>query len=336
MRAADRKKRIVILITLAVGISAFFVGTYRALRLPESPESPEPFVPKSQKERAGDEASKARPAPDENRLHLTVTDVQGRAERRGQGGSEWIAVKALDELFADDKLRTDKDAAVRLSINDKSRFELAGRSELSVRALTETVHKIELALGRLSVDYEASQNRMLKIVASDDAQGAVAETSAARFVVQRVNGEVTVAAKMGKVKLTAKAASVIVGPQSFSRVKEGRAPEKPEPIPISVLLKVAKPKRHGGKSTVISGKTNIGAMVYVDDEQADVDESGAFRVTIPLLPEQKRVEVVSQTVWGAAKKQVPILKPSAGAAVTGAKVKWGKARSFKKKKKGAR
>lgn len=275
-------------------------------------------------------------APVFPRPHLLVTSVNGKAESLRTGSLIWESVSAGDELFADDRLRTEKNATVRLAVDDKSRFELEGRSELNVEELTATIHQIELALGQISVDYDTSENRILKITASDELD-AVAETTAAQFVVQRVGGEVTVATQMGRVKLTAKAESVTVGPQSFSRVSKGSAPMKPEPIPMEVLLKVANPKKglERDRSTIISGRTNVGAMVLVNDEAADVDETGRFRVAVPLRPGLRQVNVVSNTAWGSAEKQVQVFTVPDDGEVTDAKVKWGTSAGSKTKKKKA-
>ncbi len=302
------------------------IVAYYTLGLPEDEESANPSVS------IGD----ARESPSSDSVgvgpRLVVTQVKGTAERLSQGSAQWVSVRAGDELAADEKLRTGKDAAVRLAVDEKSHFELAGRSELSVKELTETVHQIDLVLGKIDVDYEISDNRILKIVALDEGD-AVAETNAARFVVQNVDGEVTVAAKMGKVKLTAKAETVVLGPDMFSRVSRGEAPRKPEPIPVEVLLKVANPKRNSDleKSTMISGKTDIGAMLEIDDEPVSVDKTGRFKTAIPLVPGRNRVEVVSTTAWGRAERHVPIINTTDSAEITDAKVKWGKADGVKKK-----
>ena len=266
--------------------------------------------------------------------HLLVKEVHGAAERKQPGSMRWLQVQAGDELFADDQLRTNTNAAVRLAVDEHSRFELAGRSELSVRELTETVHKLELALGQISVDYDESHERLLKIVASDN-ENAVAETRSAQFVVQRVGDEVTVATHMGRVKLTAKKETVNVEAGSYSRVRGGSAPIKPEPIPMEVLLKVAAPKRaaSGTRSAVISGKTDVGAAVFLNNAPTPVDEKGGFRASVPLHPGRTQVNVVSRTAWGKAEEKLSVqVVPNSGE-VTDATVKWGKSASSKKKRK---
>ena len=267
-------------------------------------------------------------------IHLLVADVRGTAERKRPGRELWDRVKSGDELFADDRLRTGVEAAVRLSIDERSRFELEGRSELSVRELTETVHGLELALGQISVDYDDSPKRLLKIVVSDS-DDAVAETRAARFVVHRVGDEVTVATHMGKVKLTAKKESVEVNAGKFSQIRNGNVPIKPEPIPMDVLLKVAAPKRvaPGERSAVVAGKTDVGAAVFLNDAPATVDKSGRFRAAVPIHPGRTQVNVVSRTAWGKAEESLCVTLVPDDGKVKDATVRWGKSGPAKKKRK---
>jgi hypothetical protein len=325
LRIREQKQKILTVVAASAVLLLFVVAVYRSLKLPDEEElSP----PSTQMERPSHLNTVGAAIP-----HLTVAEMNGSAERRAVGSSMWTPVHSGDKLAADESLRTAKDATVRLEVDENSRIELAGRSELGVKELTETVHQIDLVLGKIDIDYDESENRLLKITASDDGD-AVAETNRAKFVVQNVDGELTVAAKMGKVKLTARAETVVVEPETFSRVSKGNAPMKPEPIPLDVLLKVANPTRitNREKATVISGKTNVGAMLEVNDVPAEVDESGRFRVTVPLSLGQNEVDVVSTTAWGSAKKRLPIINVSTSAEITDAKVKWGPAQKGKKKK----
>ncbi len=309
-----------IAVVLTVGIGVLF--SWLCSRVDEPPRLLVAKTPKS---------APVTPA----KTHLRVTSVNGKAECLHAGTAVWTTVSEGDELFSDDRLRTEKDAAVQLSVNDKSHFELAGRSELNVRELTETVHQIELALGRINVDYDFYEDRILKITASDELD-AVAETQAAKFVVQRVGDAVTVATQMGKVKLTAKAETVTLGPNSFSRVTKGNAPEKPEPIPLEVLLKIANPKKGPDKdrTTIISGHTDVGALVLVEDEVVDVDDTGRFRAAVPRRQGVQQVDIVSSTAWGSAEKRISVYSVPDDGEVTDAKVKWGTSAGEKKTKKG--
>lgn len=261
--------------------------------------------------------------------NLVVQSVTGTAERTAGQSQKWVPVEAGNKLLAHERIRTEENASVKLAVDDSSKIELAGRSELSVREITDTVHQIHLALGQVSVDYGKEKNRVLRI--TSEKNQAVAETREGKFVIQNADGHVSVATTNGEVALSAKDKTVIVGENSVSDVVPGQAPAAPTPIPLKVMLRVANPQKlkEQERMTTIAGKTNVGARVHVNNRSAPVDENGRFRVAIPLHVGRNNLEVTSTTTWGSAQKQLdPIVvaktEEEGTAPVDSAKVLWGK------------
>jgi hypothetical protein len=110
------------------------------------------------------------------------------------------------------------------------------------------------------------------------------------------------------------------------------------------MLRVANPKKLLDQESVatISGRTDVGARVEVNDMAAPVDPEGRFSIRIPLHPGKNPVAVVSTTAWGNAEKQLPPImvarvnqEPNT-ATVDSAEVRWGKRKSKKKQGKPAK
>ncbi|MCP4601890.1 MAG: FecR domain-containing protein [Proteobacteria bacterium] len=252
-----------------------------------------------------------------------VTSVTGLVERSEPDKENWKPVSPGDRLQIDEFVRTGMTSSVKLAFDEKSEIDLAGQSEISVQDITETIHQIKLELGRIDVNYEESGGRTLRITSTNNE--AVAETQTAKFAMQNIDGQISVATTTGEVKLTAKDKTVTVGTGEFSRVAPGQEPRPVEPIPLSVMLVVAKPGKRAQDDdvTTITGRTNIGARVNADGVQAKVNRKGRFKIVMPLRG-KKHIEVVADTVWGSAKKTIPMITVRQKATVDSAKVRWGK------------
>jgi hypothetical protein len=285
----------------------------------EGAQSPEPLAP---------------PPPQS----LLVKSVQGLVERSSVAKDLWTPVLPGNELFADERIRTDRNASVKLQADDKSRIELDGQSEISIQEITDTVHRIRLELGKLDVDYQPSESRQLKITTAKDA--GKAETRAGRFVIQNTDGKLSVATEKGEVSLSGASNTVRVGPGKLSYIMDGGNPTKPEPIPLSVMLRVANPQktRQTDRSTVIKGKTDVSATVHINDQVAEVDQNGRFQLTLPLEQGRNKIQVVATTAYGRAEKALPTVTVTnpmytkTNATVERAEVRWGTTKRKRKTK----
>ena len=74
------------------------------------------------------------------RGRATVVSVRGEVER-GKAGGAWSSVQVGQSVQADDLLRTGAHGATDLSIDGRSRVSLAESSEVSIRELTDSVHR---------------------------------------------------------------------------------------------------------------------------------------------------------------------------------------------------
>ena len=275
------------------------------------------------------------PMPSETQS-LLVKTVIGVVERSGIAENDWTPVQPGNELFADEKIRTDRNATVRLQADDASKIELAGESEISIQEINSTVHQIKLELGELNVDYRKSRNRRLKIVS--DPETGDAETRGGRFIIQKRDGKLSVATEAGDVSLNANDKTVAVGPGKLSYVLPGEAPSPPKPIPLSIMLRVANPKRlkQTERTTTIKGQTDIVAKVRINDISAPVGQDGRFEVTIPLKNGRNPIEIVATTAYGQTEKKLPtvlVVEPrlkEEPPPVESAEVKWGRKKKPKR------
>ena len=271
---------------------------------------------------------------------LLVKSVEGNVERSSVTKEKWMPVLPGNELYVDERIRTDKNSSVKLQADDKSRIELDGQSEISIQEITDTVHRIRLELGKLDVDYKPSKTRRLKITNAE--KGGEAETQSGQFVIQNNNGKLSVATEKGEVAFTGANKTVTVGPGKLSYIMEGGTPAKPEPIPLSVMLRVANPKklRQTEKSTLVKGKTDATARVQVNEEEASVDKNGNFQIKVPLAHGKNKIHVVATTTYGSTQKDLPTIVVSNSVytndtptTIERAEVKWGTKKKKRKTKK---
>jgi hypothetical protein len=302
---------IIVAVVFGIGFAVFLWMTSEELKvqppLPPREDAPPPIVPLK---------------PAEN---VEVVSVRGRVERRGSGEKEWQAVTPGDRLHKDESVKTAKDASARLKVDEKSEIDLTPRSELTVREISDTVHRFKLERGKIGVDYDVSGARVLKI--ESEKSDAVAEATAGKFVVQNSAGIVSVATTTGEVKLTAKDKTVAVTAGKTSKVLPGKAPLTVQPIPVSVMLRVAKPKKRIQRKrfTVVRGRTDVGARVRVNDIPALVDLNGRFMVTVPLRNGRNKLVVVTEDVAGNVKtRNLGVIIVDADAPIEHMDIQWGK------------
>jgi FecR-like protein len=233
-------------------------------------------------------------------VQAVVLSVQGEVER-GRDGTAWSAVEPGQTVHPDDLLRTGAHGHTDLAIGQKSRLSIGESSEVSVRELTDMVHRFRLTRGRMAAEYDREGDRVLRV--EDGAGEAVAEAKAARFSLLSTGTGIAVATASGAVDLSARRQTVEVaaGEQSFA--PRGGAPLAPTPIPTSVLLKVAN-AMPGVSPTLcaeIDGRAAPSSEVTVDGVPIAVAGDGSFHQTVPRSRGKRSVLVAIRDSSGREK-----------------------------------
>lgn len=223
-----------------------------------------------------------------------VEAVTGQVQRSTSQG-DWAALVAGEHLRADDSLRTGKGARTDLRIGDRARLTLTESSQLTIREITDKVHRFQLARGRVKADYKPDAQRVLRIEGS----GGVVESRGARFSMLSTGTAVAIATDAGAVTLLAQNGSVEVREGQQAVAVEGRPPSATEPIPASVLLKVANAAAAtDGLCATVEGVAPAGAEVTVDGAVAAVAPDGRFRVAVPHATDRREVLVALRDAAG--------------------------------------
>jgi hypothetical protein len=275
---------LVFVLLLALGVGGFFLGRSE-LDVPPPPRVAEPVVPA--------------PVPVvEVEPRARVVEVVGAVERTR--GEAWMELRVGDSLAPDEAVRTGPGARVDLQVGDEaSRLSIPERSEVRVGELTRDVHSLNLERGRIDVDYDESQARVLRVRSQG---GALAETRAARFTMLRRGTMVAVVTRGGAVDLSSAGGRIQVGAGQQGIVFDGARPVGPEPIPLDVLLKVARAPTANTLCLSLSGKVRAGTEVWVEDEPAEVSADGSFRADVPQAPGRSRVKVFAREPGGATRE----------------------------------
>lgn len=239
-------------------------------------------------------------APQSAPVQAVVLSVQGEVER-GRDGTAWSAVEPGQTVHPDDLLRTGAHGHTDLAIGQKSRLSIGESSEVSVRELTDMVHRFRLTRGRMAAEYDPEGDRVLRV--EDGAGDAVAEAKAARFSLLSTGTGIAVATASGAVNLSARRQTVQVaaGEQSFA--PRGGVPLAPSPIPTSVLLKVAN-AMPGVSPTLcaeIDGKAAPSSEVTVDGAPVGMAADGSFHQIVPRSRGKRSVLVAIRDPAGREK-----------------------------------
>lgn len=223
-----------------------------------------------------------------------VEAVIGQVQRSTSRG-DWAALVAGERLRADDSLRTGKGARTDLRIGDSARLTVTESSQLTIREINAKVHRFELARGRVKADYQPDPQRVLRIESS----GGVVESRGARFSMLSTGTAVAIATDAGEVTLRAHDRTVEVRGGQQAVAVEGHAPSASEPIPASVLLKVANAAvSSDGLCATVEGTAPPGAEVTVGGAVAAVAADGRFRVPVPRTADRREVLVALRDAAG--------------------------------------
>ena len=251
-----------------------------------------------------------------------VESVSGRVERNRPDG--WANVSVGDRLRADDSLRTSRGAKTALRIGENSRLTVTEGSQLTIRELTEQVHRIKVR-GNVFVDYKPDGQRVLRIENEDN--GAVAEAREARFSVLSTGTSLAIATESGSVDLKSKDEIIHVasGEEAFARA--GEAPRPTAPIPTEVLLKVANAAAAGASFCAdVEGSAEGGSEVLVDGQRVELDQQGRFSLRVPRAAGKRVVQVETRDASGRSKtSEVPCVADPAR--IKDLAIRWKRSRS---------
>jgi hypothetical protein len=221
----------------------------------------------------------------------TVTAVRGKVEKRGADGA-WVALKVGDPLRADEAIRTGRNAEANLAVGNGVTVRLSPRSQFAVREIAEGLSRVRLGQGHVTASVDPTGRRVLRV--ETPGSDAVAESSGGEFgIVTDGQGQLTVAATTGSVKLKAKGETVAVEAGQTATANAGEVPSAPREIPKSLFVKLADVNRTRTNQpyTDVQGSTDPASVVKIGDQVAQVDDKGKFKVRVPLVDGPNRVSV---------------------------------------------
>jgi len=262
-------------------------------------------------------------APRREPHRVQVLTTQGTVTHRGAADQQWRTVSPGDRLQVQETIKTEKDATVGLQVDEKSRIEMGKRTRLTIRQLDDQAHRFHLEEGKVHVRYEPSGDREVQIGVPGDGQ--MARTGQGQFFAQNNTGTLSVATLQGQTLLGDKVNLVQIPAGSLSAMPIGKSPLPVRPIPNSVMLRVDEPRSRVQREpfTIISGKTDVGAMVTVNDVLAKVDSQGRFWIRIPLMEGRNRILVRTEDVAAnTSRKELPAIVVDSHAPIDQMKIRW--------------
>lgn len=228
---------------------------------------------------------------------LKLTEVNGTVEvRRGLDGG-WEPAAEGTKLSPSDGVRTTNGSYAVLVGDEYWEVRMESGTEVGIGELSESISRLLLERGMARAQVKGNGRHTFEVRAA--ASDAVASTDAGVFTMATNGlGTVAVGAESGEVVFAGGGRVVIVKAGQQSLMKPGQAPSEPEPIPSSLLLKVALPMRAtlNTPKVVVKGSAQPGAMVEVQGAVVQVDAEGRFESTVTLKEGLNKVEVRAKGV----------------------------------------
>jgi hypothetical protein len=255
---------------------------------------------------------------------VRVLGILGRAERLTEDREEWSEMEEGDLLAEDDSVRTGEGGGLILGLGAASTVDLGGGAQVRVREVSESVQRLGLVRGRVSVKVKEDGARVLRIENEDGS--AVAEAREGVFTVLGSGRTVTVATETGEVDLTAAGERVTVEAGKQSAAIDGARPMRPAAIPVDLLLKVTDPGCRVQREPfiVIRGRTAAGSLVRVNDTPGVAGADGRFAVRVPLQVGRNTIVVAIEDVLGRVQRRTfPCVTVDPSAAIEKIDIQWG-------------
>lgn len=234
---------------------------------------------------------------------INVVSVEGKVDRRLKDSS-WVAVKPGDRLRQEEVIRTNRKGRAVLEVGETATVEIEPRSQIAVREVARTVARVYLHVGRISAVVNGKEGSKFKV--ESNGSDAVAETGKGEFSVLTTGiGQVAVATRKGKVRLSARDKTVEVKAGNQAVVQRDSPPTAPEPIPASLYLKVVKPTvtLQRNKNTTIEGTTTPGAFISINGVRVESDETGQFSSKVELEEGDNSILVEVEDASGNIKSE---------------------------------
>jgi hypothetical protein len=270
--------------------------------------------------RAGDAppaltAAPVRPAAD----RVELVSAAGVVERL-RGGT-WEPVAPGERLRDDDTLRAGPGARATIAIGDTSRLSISDATQLTVREITAAVQRLRLTRGRISVDHQADGARVLVVESEHGEQ--VAPAGAARFSVLANGAALAVATDAGVVRLKASGRTVDVAAGEHSVSFRGAAPSAPAPIPVALLLKIARAATERDGACRVEGHAAPGAEVTVGGEPVQPGAGGFFSVRVAVAAGARHATLVTRDAAGRVVEQRVACARARESELSDFAVRWG-------------
>jgi hypothetical protein len=236
---------------------------------------------------------------------LELADVSGIVEiHRGLDGG-WEPAAPGAKLSPSDGVRTANGSHAVLVGDEYWEVKMEPGTEVGVGELSESISRLLLERGMARAQVKGRGRHLFEVRAA--ASDAVASTDGGVFTVA-TNGQGTVAvgAESGEVVFSGGGRVVIVRAGQQSSMKPGQAPSDPEPIPPSLLLKVALPAKQmlNTPKVVVKGTVQPGAMVELQGAVVQVDDRGQFQTTVTLEEGKNQIVVRAKGVGGNSSASV--------------------------------
>jgi hypothetical protein len=136
------------------------------------------------------------------------------------------------------------------------------------------------------------------VVVESEGGERVARAGSARFSVLATGAALAVATEAGVVRLQSAGEAVEVAAGQQSVAIAGAAPARAAPIPVSLLLRVARAANDGRGTCVVEGVVPPGAEVRVDGRSVEPGPNGRFTVRVSRSPGRDRANVVTRDAAG--------------------------------------
>ena len=285
---AEEKSQLPFVLGLLAIAALIPLAWFLFLREPPPPPPEKPVIA---------ERVDAGPAPRE----LKLAEVSGTVEvRRGLDGG-WVAAAPGGRLSPSDGVRTANGSYAVLVGDEYWEVKMEPGTEVGIGELSESISRLLLERGMARAQVKGNGRHTFEVRAAKS--DAVASTDGGTFTMATNGaGTVAVGAESGEVVFAGGGRVVVVRAGQQSLMKPGQGPSAPEPIPSSLLLKVALPARQtlNTPKVVVKGAAQPGALVEVQGAVVHTDEKGQFSTTVTLKEGQNVVQVRAKGVGGNA------------------------------------
>ncbi|MCK9522074.1 MAG: FecR family protein [Proteobacteria bacterium] len=216
--------------------------------------------------------------------------------RTGEG--DWEASAPGQQLPVSAEVETGIGARVSLQIGELSTVDMMDSSRVTVRELSDSVQRMGLLGGRVSVNYEEKGERVLMI---ENASGtASARVRQGKFSMTNNGTVIAVATETGSVDLTSAGKTVAVVSGLQASASDGEVPTQPGTISPQLILRLSDKActRQKGTAVKVRGSVAPGTRVFVNQQPAKVNATGQFVADLQLERGKSNILIETEDVVG--------------------------------------